>query len=99
MIRSQPRAIVVVAINLMLLWAAARAEFQITVGPQGDAPTLSEGIFKARAARKTNAAVRLLISGTQYLASPIYLGPEDSGLSIEGAGKGATISGGRLARA
>ena len=76
--------------------SVAGAEIRLTVGPQGDAQTLSEALSKARTARKTNDTVRLLISGTQYLATPIHLGVDDSHLTIEGAGKGATLSGGRV---
>ena len=72
------------------------AEFRITVGTQGEAQTIYEALSKARSARKTNDNVRLLLSGTQYLASPIYLGADDSRLTIEGTGNGAVLSGGRI---
>jgi hypothetical protein len=82
-------------VTFLSLAAVPAAEITITVGPSGDAQTVSEGLSKARSARKTNDSVRLLISGTQFLANSIYLGPNDSRLTIEGVGKGATISGGR----
>jgi hypothetical protein len=98
MIHSKTRTLLLAAICLGATLAAIGGEIRLTVGPQGDAQTLNEAIFKSRAVRRTNAVdtIHLQISGTQYLSSPIYLGADDSHLTIEGTGKGAALSGGRI---
>ena len=82
---------------IVLICASLQAaETSVSVGPGGDVKTVEEGIVQLRAKHKPGETARLLISGTQFLTKPLALTEVDSGVTIEGRDKGATISGGRI---
>ena len=82
-------------------WAA-----DLYVAPRGDDAnpgtkarpfaTLGHAVAQARESADGPVRVRLR-AGTYYLAEPLVLGPEDSGLAVEAvAGAAVTVSGGRV---
>lgn len=90
------------SIALLGLTLAAGAQQKIFVSPGGSdkasgdekhpLATLSEAVARARASRPAEV---ILAEGEYRVTSPVCIGPEDSGLSIKGAGAGRTvISGG-----
>lgn len=81
---------------LFLCASLNAAEVSVLVGPGGDANNVEEGLAKLRGKRTATTPARLLIAGKQYLTKPLALTEADSGLTIEGREKGATLSGGRV---
>jgi hypothetical protein len=80
---------------LLSCCALNAGEVRVSVGQRGEAKTLEEGLATARAKRKPGDTAHLLVSGPQFLAKPIVLTEADSGTTIQGVGKDATLSGGR----
>ena len=88
-----------VAALLALAASAAAAPLTLHVAPDRPLTSLAQALAEARRLRAAGAAdaARIVVhGGTYYLPATLTLGPEDSGLTIEGVpGEPVVVSGGR----